>query len=339
MSNGYNTYSMLMERITRLANKTMKKRGAKKKMSMQQMVQFMYHEEPSMVKSMDFQIMGEELFWMNNGCNVIFPEDIKVLDRIKAGKYDLTNHKGFQMPHESFMLAFPKGYEIAGVPAKGCLVTWMRHIDRYDQLHLPMAEYAGLDKGTLRPTYDPKDTAEILLSPTAAVNYIGEHDGLGDSGQPPFCRSIFPQSKVPSLLKCRDIKDYREIMKSIANKDNDHEYDLNEDETQYQFELFKLLASISVYTSAFGQALESGFPGKRPKFLEGKDMPKFNDLTLSAGGKQSPHSHYRSWHIRQLNHAKYYQGEYEQMEPGSRMVFVRESFVGQDVNAETLKEV
>ena len=54
--------------------------------------------------------------------------------------------------------------------------------------------------------------------------------------------------------------------------------------------------------------------------------------------KASPTGHWRSFHYRQLMHERYYQGEYKDWKPGSRIVFVRESFVGEEVTPETLVE-
>lgn len=53
----------------------------------------------------------------------------------------------------------------------------------------------------------------------------------------------------------------------------------------------------------------------------------------------STSSHYRSWHIRQLRDDRYYQNEYKDLKPGSRLVFVKDSFINRDISPKTVVEV
>ena len=106
--------------------------------------------------------------------------------------------------------------------------------------------------------------------------------------------------------------------------------------------IVKLVASVMVYINALGdEVLHKGVPFKKEnakflrKALNPTDKKEPNLFTLRGpkgytGRKQG--SHYRRWHFRTLKHERYYQtGEWAGKPIGSRVVFVRDSFVNKDV--------
>ena len=106
--------------------------------------------------------------------------------------------------------------------------------------------------------------------------------------------------------------------------------------------IVRLVASVLIYIKALGdEVLHRGVPNKkenRAGLLEKTAPTKSNNpktFTLKGprgytGRKQG--SHYRRWHFRTLKHERYYQtGEWAGKPIGSRVVFVRDSFVNKDV--------
>ena len=106
--------------------------------------------------------------------------------------------------------------------------------------------------------------------------------------------------------------------------------------------IVRLVASLLIYIKALGdEVLHRGVPNKknnRAGLLEKTSPTKSNNpktFTLKGpkgytGRKQG--SHYRRWHFRTLKHERYYQtGEWAGKPIGSRVVFVRDSFVNKEV--------
>ena len=106
--------------------------------------------------------------------------------------------------------------------------------------------------------------------------------------------------------------------------------------------IVRLVASVLIYIKALGdEVLHRGVPNKkenRAGLLEKTSPTKSNNpkkFTLKGprgytGRKQG--SNYRRWHFRTLKHERYYQtGEWAGKPIGSRVVFVRDSFVNKDV--------
>jgi len=106
--------------------------------------------------------------------------------------------------------------------------------------------------------------------------------------------------------------------------------------------IVKLVASIMVYINALGdEVLHRGVPFKKEnaKFLSKGLNPtdkKEPDLFTLRGPKgytgRKQGAHYRRWHFRTLKHERYYQsGEWAGKPIGSRVVFVRDSFVNKEI--------
>ena len=113
--------------------------------------------------------------------------------------------------------------------------------------------------------------------------------------------------------------------------------------------IVKLVASVMVYINALGdEVLHRGVPFKKAhaKFLSKGLNPtdkKEPDLFTLRGPKgytgRKQGSHYRRWHFRTLKHERYYQsGEWAGKPNGSRVVFVRDSFVNKDVSPHVLTD-
>ena len=329
MSSPMVTYKFAMAQFARGINKKLKQDGiSKKKMDMQTALKFLFERTPEFVQSIEAPIMAEEWFWMQHSRVAIFPEDWQVLDSLLSAKYDLSQWEGFTMPHEAFVMAFPRDYYIGPYRAMGCMVQWVKNCERKSRVFDPFMRYIGWPP--VQVDGDPQYHHVYSMQVTSSMEV---------NGQRAWMRAVIPAPFIPDILRCQNGQEYKKVMGDLHYSNEINRLDLNDDDNDYQFCLVKLLLALGVYSSAKADALEPGFPGARPKFLEEKGVPTSTDLTLSTGlGRgESRDGHWRNWHFRQLTHDRYYQGEHEGKPKGSRMVFVRGAFVGQDVEAETLK--
>ena len=111
----------------------------------------------------------------------------------------------------------------------------------------------------------------------------------------------------------------------------------------------KLVFSLMIYINALGdEVLHKGVPNKKDnknRLIEKASSTEKSSprrFTLKGpkgytGRKQG--AHYRRWHFRTLKHERYYQsGEWAGKPIGSRVVFVRDSFVNKDVSPHVLTD-
>jgi hypothetical protein len=113
--------------------------------------------------------------------------------------------------------------------------------------------------------------------------------------------------------------------------------------------VIKLVFSLMIYINALGdEVLHKGVPNKKEnknRLIEKASSTEKSSpqrFTLKGpkgytGRKQG--AHYRRWHFRTLKHERYYQsGEWAGKPIGSRVVFVRDSFVNKDVSPHVLTD-
>ena len=298
-----------------------------------------------------------EFNWVHNeGRNIIFPDSADVLTRLFTARYSVKNSAFLADDNREFVLATPKGFCIDGYVMPSCLVS----ISRFTQVYPVWVELLGksinvsvdsdglnLD-GTmdLRMTDGTHKTQTIRLEQpqkkSITITYASTSDNM-------TMQVTFELDDFILAVSAKNVDDYYAVATSkrrysTEQPDNDNKmgsksYGLTEREMEQQYRLFKLVAAMLIYTAAEPAALKEGFPSR---YAKSKGEPVFegqyNPKTFSLTGKQkaSPKSHLRSFHYRQLMHEKYYQGKHKHMKPGSRVVFVRETFVGETVTAETL---
>ena len=330
----YNVYPMGLSMITRQMNHNKRDRNhpaaitrTLKEMGRMKMIQTM------MCADFSGHVYAEELFWMNNGKHIIFPDSAQTIENLRRGKFRVEMTNGIKVPHESFVVAFPAGFMLAGFECPSVMVTAIRSENRYDRLFLPFIQECGVNpKEFGKPTHDH----EFFL----AINYFMKRDNGGIS------RMCLPWAKLAAVLSCKNGEEYHSVIGSFDKiKDIPLAYEIPADEQELQFQLINLLARMFVYIQADGSSLVEGFPSTKAQ----KDIALSTQMALNKtptahtfGIHQHHHSssvaaHYRSFHIRQLRDEKFYQGEWKNYPRGSRFVFVKDTFVNQrDVTPETL---
>ena len=315
MKGRYNIYPLFSNILTKECCKVLgRKVGTREAMKM------MYDGVPEMRQSLNYTILSEEHYWLNQCRNVIFPESVDILDRLTQSQFNIDKSEGIQFPHECFLLAFPKDYTIAGYPAKGVMVSYMHRMDRFKAIHQPYYKEMGLGE----PEYVDDEYKKSLN-----ISYLSpSQDGV-------IVRAVIPTEIAAKCLAAKNAAEYAEIVGSFDGRVA-RVVELDEEDMRYQYELFQIVTRIGIYASACDSALREGYPHVRPKHLEPKGV-HYIDQTLGLSTEtRTVGMHYRSWHFRQLTHKRFYQGEHKTKPIGSRVVFVKDTMIGQEVEAETL---
>ncbi len=273
-------------------------------------------EVPEFFNSMNYAVLCEEHYWMKAN-SVIFPETADILYRLREAKLSLTQSQGLTMPHDSFLLAFPKDYKISSVPAMGCMVTFIKLEDRREHQHYPFLDYLGIKKNVTVTDLQVKGLYLTYFCPFNNQIVI---------------RASIPEDLFVECLRASSAVRFGELLGSYQSSDA---LTLNARDLEYQFELFQIIVRIGIYAASCDSALREGYPHVRPKHLEPKGL-LYRDQTLGLSRETRVSAHYRSWHFRQLTNKRFYQGAHAKKPIGSRIVFVKDTMVQLKVEAETL---
>jgi len=151
---------------------------------------------------------------------------------------------------------------------------------------------------------------------------VSAHD---KSGQTRF-RFIVPDTKMDCALKGTfwdDPDTFKQSLLPMESIDCD-----------YERQLFQLASRLLVYIKVFPEVMTSGYP--RPKSIHGgyfdKKKSKSRLIGIPEKMKNSPESHYRTWHFRTLRDKRYAAGG-----ELPRMVFVSDTIVGK-ITPKTVRE-
>lgn len=326
----YSTHKFYLDTVRHTIAKKFRNYGLKSRPDLQTTANMlMTRMQPSPMETI---VMGDEYNWIHSGRVVMFPESEELLERIRQSKCDLRRARGFRMPHDCFMLAFPKDFILAGHKARGCLVTWMINAEREERLWQPFFRWAGVPPKRLPPSREYRD--EHTLS-------IMYQWGDAAAGIPQYNRVSIPKSKVPEVLRCKTAEEFSDSLGDLSGSLRGASA-LDKEMRKYQFELVKLVCSLAVYMQACDDAVEEGYPGAIPRDLQPKAVGRFDCETIGTSSQvmgEGRGQHWRSFHFRQLVDERYYKGKHAHLEPGSRIVFVRGAYVGEDVEAETIRDV
>lgn len=322
----YELYPMLTQKIVASERDYIGREA--KNLTEQQVLQRFAKRNPELPNDHAFYIMAEELHLKDNGSQVIFPESAVVLDNLLKARFTMESHEGFDLPFNSFVLAMPMGYKHAGCQIPGLLVTWIPGKDFAPGVLSPFLRLLAVEERRTRFS-DLPDMG--LLS----IVFL-DRDAKGARS-----RSIIYGEDLPALLEAKDPEGFRDSMVRLGIlRDPDA---MDQKEASLQFYALRLVASLGVYHLATGgKRLKPGYPMMSTPRMDGK-RPEQSvvPLTLSSClnlGDRDPsdrHSHFRTWHFRQLRDERFYRGEFRGHAQGSRYVFVAETVVGFDATPST----
>jgi hypothetical protein len=272
-----------------------------------------------------FFIFVEENFWEINGRHVIFPDSPAVIDNLMRARYEIDNTNGLTLPFESFVTAMPTCYVSNGhrIPS---FLTSFSMTENFEGKLGPFLD--SLKVG--RETFDLRNNR--LEDRLVVVQYKTPSSGL-------HSRVCVKERSLPSIMRCKTAAEYQSrVLPYTGSLDNGNEDTL--ENAEIQFFALKFVAAMAIYNAATGGSkLLDGFPGEvMPKLLghDGSAGMRLSTLHNLASAKNSPDTHYRSWHFRNLKSEKYYKGEHASTPQGSRYVFVSDTVVGKPVAPSTM---
>jgi hypothetical protein len=325
----YTTYEFGIDSLIKEYGKKLNlSRKEKRKIKAKNILKEAIKEDPSfLLHQAGLQIISE-WGWAQSEKTVIYPVDNDILHTILNGHYDVTYPEGIAPFSSSFVLHFPKNYNIAELPATSVLVRIYNSGETIDKLINPLLCKIGLEG------IEEFEDASINKGLNVELFY-NKHEQKGNA----LFRDSFPWSDIALILNDKEYG--TEVHES-------HKYEeilaLNENDKKYRHELIRTIISMLVYIQASGDALTDGLPGGLQLTTEGqyyKVRKKQDNKTLGYSSKtpmRKVNAHYRAWHIRQLKHKKYYKSdEWKDKPRGSRFVFVSDSYVNdKDIDPKTL---
>jgi len=277
-----------------------------------------YKSHPELRQTMDCMVHAEEHFWMHNGQQIYFFEDAQFCKNIIRGTYSIKETMPLFHGNESFILMLPEQFALANVnKGSGLLVTIFRHTDRELQV------------------FD--NFFDSINQERANVEIVGEH---GDwmicvsyqevAGSDVYSRVAIPNIWIEAVCNMENLQQYIDHMKDKNRFDYFAGALLDSPELDYQFQIFRFVIGFLVYRHALPERIREGLPNKvAPHEYTSPFVPKPHTSIVSHPAKEKGEvqGHYRSWHFRQLTDDRYYKGEHEDKQKGSRIIFVSDSFV------------
>jgi hypothetical protein len=252
-----------------------------------------------------------EFLWETEGKNAIFL-NLDDINTITRGKCSVKFIPDKLLPFKSFMICLPAEYEVFGERPSGILVNsfdsqseWSRDVNKFYRGVFPESDQVG---------HDGNDGWGKGIT-------ITYKDRCGKKGA-----SLRLHDKDLDLAI--NSNSFSEFL--CAYGDNGGvDTGFTQGELKIQYTLFKLVLSLSMYIKAKPEALADGFPANGGFSLSERfpEPVRGSTVNLSTKHNPPPEEHHRGWFIRQLVAECYYRGEYKDLEPGSRMVFVDETTV------------
>lgn len=275
--------------------------------------------------SADFRLLAdlpslvEEFEWLSQAKpGVVFPENIQLCEHLLKARFDIDQFENTLF--DIFMLMMPRGFKIDGEQVPGVLVTWANEEQRKHAI-ANFGQSTNFDFDNSQ--YSSDRMLSIVYKPDAS---------------PCIYRATIPEPKIPQALRASNSIEYSIAIGGVIRD----QQPLNPIEAEFQRKLFRLIMALIVYCKALPDQVEAGLTLKS----DNPHIKQINNNSLvihehvePKKRQQSESPFYRSWHFATLRHPKYYQGEYSNLQPGSRVVFRRAAMVGRETESVTVKEM
>ena len=328
----HKAYMLHLDMITRMVRKSGRIDISKKDTSekaLQKAATYLYKEEPRMMHTLDFMVDSEEHFWLTHGKHTYFFDSSETARALIDSSYSIEDLSAVYSGMESFMLCLPDDLMLGGQKVTGgVLVNLSLHSERGDHMINHFSKW--IDKPAPNVEYDSDKT-------NAGLYCCYQQD----YGSFEYMRLAMPLDNIGLSLKFKSAEEYGEYMASTNKFNYFAGADLDAPEQAFQFDLIRLIAGLLLYKKAMPERFKQGMPFSfKEQNYDSRYIKNHKPQILhspATAAKESIHSaHYRSWHFRQLMNERYYHGEHEHKPKGSRIVFVKDSMVSREVEAETV---
>lgn len=275
--------------------------------------------------SLDFQVVVSEWDWIQNNRKIIFIEDKDTIDRLLNLKFKSSIASHVDMPYGVFTLAVPTGTKYNGIEIFPAMI---RKLDNAKENILDF--YKSHNIGYTDNSKDVKSKSDYTIFLPEKISGKGAKNLINVSNE-----------QISSLLKI-DLNDAKEIISVIGNIVNSAT--MSELEIKQIALTLRLTIAMAIFNSTTGgKHLRSGVPHCCASKLKNVGIKKslqknysFNSIKLDQISLTGKAEHVRGEHMRQLTHEKYYNGEHESKQIGSRWVHVKETLIGRG-DAHTLE--
>jgi hypothetical protein len=295
---------------------------------------------------------------MEGTAPVIFPESIALVEQMVRSKFNFQKSIDLALPFNSFTLSMPKGIihdnkELRSIAVrldndaediKSIASTFIKDIqavskedgyDYFDSDHLDaLAEKPFNDVGALN-------------SDVSMISLMVEYDQVGVKNDPDFTEYKLRSDLLSLALKSNKREDFVSLCK-LYDEDASNQHCVDsafslKRRGEILYFGIKALASLVVYMSLDDNKLQEGLPSKftKDKYnLHKKTLDSSPYLLKSTPsierGFSAKGAHYRQSHFRNLRDERFYRGEHEGKEVGSRWVAVSDSLVNSHSDPFTL---
>lgn len=267
-------------------------------------------------QSLDFENLGIEQGFVNGSRNYIFM-DKEVINHLYSLKYKAKTMANLKLPFDSFAISPATDAKVGGLPVMPIMVV-SSDAELKGGNDIAKAFGGQVSKSMNRP--------DLLFTITVAE----------DSHKAGNRLSANITSSELELILQQDLSDVT-LPEIFDDYSKESIRPMNKQQGVKLIQAIKLVSSFLLYNQITqDKFLVDGFPeafSKKPKRLGlmKRDMSLVRGCSFSvdAPKNNSKKSHHiRVGHYRQLMNVRYYQGEYENWERGSRWIPVNPSIIG-----------
>lgn len=269
----------------------------------------------------EFILSAIEHTWYTQGQEVLFLESAQL-------GYDLIDSKfkidGFHIDPVVRMIAMPRDLTINGVHPAGLIYQVSTFETRKVNWHR-FTQAAGI-----------KEPIEYV------ANDQGSEDALTIHFVDPKNKHLrqiqtinLPINRLGKIMSQTTLEGFKTSTGQLALKDG--YVPLEDEETYVQWQITRLVVALLVYEVVYPEKFIKGL------HIKGDSTIKYNSVQVKARAKSTTGhdgkaTHVRAEHYRTLHADRYYQGVWKHKPRGSRVVLVKESVIGREIDATTVVE-
>lgn len=263
-----------------------------------------------------YAALGELVFSESNKLS-IFPNSNELIDTMLNAKLGDFDFNLIKPPSNTFAVVMPRGYKSPdGILIPSFIVNWFK-LSKMQNFMTEVLQSDVFSQCVSKESMERASKSELSIT-------VSSYD----------VKSRKINFQIASDDEIYEIQKYKPV--GVANSESQ-----NIDYTVMKNTMIKIAIAIAVFNSAYKNFLSKGLPkgakiGKLTGGFISSSVIMGNDLAIPSSHRSS---HLRCFHFRQLRHPKYYKGEYSDQPIGSRWIPVSETWVGDDIDAYTAKNL
>jgi hypothetical protein len=302
---GYEPYRMVRDRAAKLiAGHFPKKTWKADRSKFMEFVIRQMMDMPSPTKLMDHNIMVDEEMYVRDGCRMVFPESLALLEMLWRANMDVDmSDIDWSLLPPVFSIAWPSGV-IDGEELRGCLVAVVTPNERHREAVKAVRKYVdshtpeGAKLSEIVNLADPKrgDERGFYLTHLAPDEHTDEA----------VYRCMIPEEDLKKCIGTEE--EFDSVMRDYNDVDRRRleilGFSLDPKEGRAQYVMARLVIRLLVYMQACPDMVHEGYPTRKGEnnyrstfsgAVKGKIIGVPEGL---AREHASPSTHWRQWHFR-----------------------------------------